>query len=136
MSNCIKDYASKVHDNKIQSYTVDLNNEILKMVTCWEDKENTIIEFTGLLAHKFEDVITSNIIFGIYQTSIQSFIDEEEENLTKALKYGFPTMEASNCDELREVLENEKYKVFWIDSSLGLCGYVIAKEIKINIKEK
>lgn len=135
MSNCIKDFSSKVHDNIIQSYIVDLNNGILKMGTCWEDKENTKIEFIGLLAHKFENVIDSNIIFGIYQTTIQSFIDNEKENLTKALKYGYPTLEAGNCDELKEVLENDQYKVFRIDSTLGLCGYVIAKDIKIITKK-
>lgn len=136
MSDNITDFEYQVHDNKIQSYFVDFTNEILKMETCWEDKENTTIEFTGLLAHKFENVLTSNIIFGLYQKTIQSFIEEEKENLIEALKYGFPSMQPRDCDELRKKLENEQYKIFNFDSSLGLYGYVIAKDIKIVINTK
>lgn len=116
----------------IQSYFVDFTNRTLKMDTCWEDKEDTTIEFTGLLAYKFENVLTSNIIFGLCQTSIQSFIEEEEENLLKSLKSCFPSSRARNCDELRKELEDERYKVFYLDSTLGLEGYVIAKDIRIN----
>jgi len=136
MSKIITDFGSQVHDNIVQSYSVDIENNTLKMDTCWENKENTTIEFIGLLAHKFEHVITSNIIFGLYQMTIQSFIDYEKDNLSEALKYGFPSMKASNCDELLQELENEKYKVFCFDSSLGLSGYVIAKDMKITTSTK
>lgn len=132
MSNSTQDFISQVHDNIIQSYFVDFKNKTLKMDTCWENKENTTIEFTGLLAHKFENVINSNIIFGLYQTAIQSFIDEEKESLSESWKYAFPSMKARNCNELRKELENEQYKVFYFGSSLGLWGYVIAKDIKIT----
>ncbi|MCB2300050.1 hypothetical protein [Clostridium tagluense] len=88
------------------------------------------------MAHKFENVLTSNIIFGLYQTTMQSFIEEEKENLLESLNYGFPSMEPRDCDELRKKLENEQYKIFNFDSSLGLYGYVIGKDIKIVINTK
>ncbi len=131
MSNVIADFTLQVHDNRIQSYTIDFSNSILKMVTYGENKENNKIEFTGLLAHKFENVLTSNIIFGLYQMKIHSFIEDEKESLSESLKYGFPSLKANNCNELKEELETESYKVFYFDSSHGLCGYVIAKDIKI-----
>lgn len=131
MNNINADFVSQVHDNIIQSYFVDFANGKLKMDTCWENKEYTTIEFTGLLAHKFEHIIMSNIIFGLYQTTIQAFIQEEKENLSESLKYCFPSMKSQNCDELGVELENERYRIFYFYSSLGLCGYVIAKDIKI-----
>jgi hypothetical protein len=104
------------------------------MNTCWEDKVNTTIEFTGLLAHKFENTITSNIIFGLYQTTTQFYIEEEKENLSESLKYCFPSMKAGNYDELGKEIEDEQYRIYRLDSSLGLNGYVIAKDIKIMSK--
>lgn len=136
MSNYIADFTSEVHDNTIQSYFVDFTNEILRIDTCSENDENIIIEFSGLLVHRFEHVINSNIIFGLYQSTIQSFIEGEKENLRESLKYGFPSIKARNCDELKEELEDEKYKVFYFDSSLGLWGYVIAKDVKISVNTK
>lgn len=136
MSNNIADYTSQVHDNIVQSYFVDFANGLLRMNTCRGNIENTIIEFTGLLAHKFENVLTSNIIFGLYQTTIRSFIEGKKENLSESLKYGFPSMKAQNCAELRKELEKEQYKIFYFDSSLGLYGYVIAKDIRIIIDTK
>jgi hypothetical protein len=131
MVNIVADFTSQLHDNKIKSYFVDFTEGILKMETSWYDKENTTIEFSDLLAHKFNNVINSNIIYGLYQTTIQSYIDEESETLSEELQFGFPSMKPRNCNELKQKLEEEKYKVFYIDSSLGLSGYVIAKDINI-----
>lgn len=120
MNNYIADFSSQVHDNEIKSYFVDFDNDILKINTCWQDKENATIEFTGLLAHKFENVLNLNIIFGLYQMTIEWFIEAEKENLLESLKFGFPSMKAGNCDELMRELKNEEYKVFGLNSSLGL----------------
>lgn len=136
MSYYITDFSSQVHDNIIQSYLVDFTNNTLKINTSWEDKENTVIEFTGLLAHKFENVILTNIIFGMYQMTIKSFIEEEKENLLKSLDFGYPSMNSRNYSELIKELENEKYKIFYIDSTLGLNGYVIAKDINFITKTR
>ena len=134
MNNIINDYVSQVHDNQILSYKVDFENEILDMDTIWEKKERTTIRFTGLLAHEFEGVITSNIIYGIYQPTLQSFVDENREVLSNEIKqYGFPSLRSRNCEELISMLSENCYNIYQIDSSLGLCGYVIAKEISINI---
>ena len=129
------DFTHKVHDNVIKSFFVDLEKGTLKMETTWEDKEVTTIEFTGLLAHKFEHVISTSIIFGLYQATIESFIDEEKDYLSESLKYGFPSTKASTLEKLKHELEAGQYKIFWIDSVLGLCGYIIAKDINIVIQQ-
>ncbi|MHB1314773.1 MAG: hypothetical protein ACYCX2_04715 [Christensenellales bacterium] len=135
MSNCVEDFTSQVHDNMIRSYSVDFMRKELKLNTAWEDKENTLIEFTGLLAHKFQNVISSNIIFGLYQTPVASFVEEEKGNLAESMQYGFPVPKAMTVQELSEELENERYKVFCFESSIGLFGYVIAKDMKIVINK-
>lgn len=41
-------------------------------------------------------------------------------------------MKAGNCEELGKELKDEQYRIYCFDSSLGLSGYVIAKDIKSN----
>lgn len=135
-SSIIKEYDSKVHDNRIISYSVDFINKVLQLNTQWEEKEITIITFTGLLAHKFENVIEYNIILDLYEVTIEFFIENEKEQLDEWLKYGFPSMKSINIMELEKSLNTEGYKIFYMDSSLGLCGYIIAKDIIIDVQEK
>ncbi|MEY8303919.1 hypothetical protein [Anaerosalibacter bizertensis] len=49
--------------------------------------------------------------------------------LLETLKYGFPTIEVSNIVELEKLLKEKGYKVFYLTASLGMWGYIIAKEI-------
>jgi hypothetical protein len=136
ISSIIKEYDSKVHDNRITSFSVDFINKVLQLNTQWEEKEITTITFTGLLAHKFENVIEYNIILDLYEVTVESFIKNEKEQLDESLKYGFPSMKSMNIMELEKSLSTEKYKIFYMESSLGLCGYIIAKDIIIDVQEK
>lgn len=123
---------SQLHDHLIRSYSVDFEKRTLKMITSMEE-ETAVTEFTGLLAHSFEDVIHTNIIFDLYPVAIPAFIEREGETLPESLPYGFPSMEARTCDEFRRQLEDQQYKVFYIDSSLGLVGYVIARDVTVTV---
>ena len=129
--NVLEEYAY-VHDNEILSYHVDIANKKLQISTEYCDKEKTLITFTGFIAHQFENVTYSNIIFGITQVHIDYFIDENKDMLEDGLKRYFPIY-AKNCEELRTYLKENEQKVFEISSSLGLCGFVIAKEISIEV---
>lgn len=117
-----------IYDSTIISYMVDFEKSILQINTRNCDKE-IIIRFKGLLAHKFENVITNNIIFDISEATMEEFILEESNTLSESLEYGFPTIEVSNMRELENYLKENLYGVFYITSSLGMCGYIIAKEI-------
>ena len=43
------------------------------------------------------------------------------------ISYGFPA--CCSIEELRKRMEREHIRVFVIDSSLGLCGFVLAQEV-------
>lgn len=128
-NNNIKEY-ELIHDSIVVSYMVDFKKEILQLNTNYHGKEATI-KFQGLLAHDFENVIRNNIIFSISQVTIECFILEKSNILVEALKYGFPTIEVCSIKELEDFLKVNKYKIFYIESSMGMVGYVIAKEINI-----
>ena len=46
------------------------------------------------------------------------------------ISYGFPV--CCSIEELRERMEREHIRVFVIDSSLGLCGFVLAQKVDLQ----
>jgi hypothetical protein len=43
-----------IHDNEVQSYTVDLKNKTIRLDTTWsykERSEHTAVEFRGVFTH-------------------------------------------------------------------------------------
>ena len=132
-TNVVQEFAG-VHDNEIVAYHVDITNRVLKLETVYLNKEKTEIIFSGLMAHQFENVIYSNIILGITQTTIDYYIKANEDFLRQSIRYAFPAFFKS-VDDLHQHMQENNYNVYEISSSLGLCGTVIAKEIAINIVE-
>ena len=46
------------------------------------------------------------------------------------ISYGFSA--CCSIEELRERMDREHIRVFVIDSSLGLCGFVLAQEVELQ----
>jgi len=136
MSEHIVEQYSNIENNQVLSYQVDIINRTLRILTKSADGKNHIdITFTGLLSHRFEDVILSNLLYEISQFTIDYFIAANKEVINESLEYGYPAQKMDNIGALKDFLKKEKYKIFDITSTLGLCGEVIAKEISIEIKK-
>lgn len=56
MSMVIRSF-NNLHDNRVLRYCADFEAHSLHMDTQTEAGENVSVRFTGLLAHRFEDVI-------------------------------------------------------------------------------
>ena len=134
MSKMVNNEYAYVHDNTILSYNVDVYNMKLEMKTAYYDEEQTDITFTNLIGHRFENVTYSNIINSIKEISIDDFINQNKEMLENGFRYAFPIC-ASDCEELRAHLHENKQRIFIISAVLGLCGFVIAKDISIDVKK-
>ena len=50
--------------------------------------------------------------------------------LDRTVSYGFPA--CCSIEELRKRMDREHIRVFVIDSSLGLCGFVLAQEVELQ----
>ena len=81
-------------------------------------------------AHWFENVIQDNILFGMDEITVDGFFEQYKDLLGGTISYGFPA--CCSIEELRERMEREKIRVFVIDSSLGLCGFVLAQEVALQ----
>lgn len=132
MSHIIKDYSSLLHDNEIQLYLVKIHERVLCLETVRTSGEKVIVEFTGLMAHNFSHVIATNIILDLIHVTIEYFIKRESEKLSELLRYNFPSMKSREVYALKNELEKEGYKVFYLKASLGLNGYVIAKNVSVK----
>ena len=129
MSTLIRSFDG-LHDNRVLRYYADFEAHILHLDTQTEAGETVSVHFTGLLAHWFKNVIQENILFGMDEITADVFFEQYENLLGRTISYGFPA--CCSIEELRERMEREKIRVFVIDSSLGLCGFVLAKEVELQ----
>ena len=128
MSMVIQSF-DNLHDNRVLRCCADFEAHTLHLDTRTEAGEVVSVHFTGLLAHWFENMVQDNILFGMDEITIDGFFDQYRELLDGTIPYGFPA--CCGIEELRERMEREKIRVFVIDSSLGLCGFVLAQEVEI-----
>ena len=122
---------SIVHDNTIQSYTVDFETDtlIIKTLHCTDKtQEKTNVIFTDYLAHTFDGEMKGSIIFDIREYQLEHFLREELNMMREQRRFGWP-MYYKTENELIEFFQTNGYKVFEISSSYGLCGWVFAKQM-------
>ena len=124
---------SMLHDNFIKSYTMDFEKGTLVLKTEYhggEVFEKTDVIFTGYLAHVFYDEMIDNIIFDVEEITVEQFLERERETLEKRKNYSWP-IRSETANALSEYLQTSGYRVFSVDSSSGLYGSVIAKQMDI-----
>ena len=120
-----------LHDNRVLGYRVDLEARTLEMDTRTEAGGAVSLRFTGLLAHRFENVIPGSILFDLEELDLDGFFGRYRGYLEKAVRYGFPHPGCRTAGEVREMMEREGIRAFAIGSSLGLWGFVLAREAEI-----
>ena len=121
-----------LHDSRVLRYCADFEAHTLHMDTQTESGEKISVHFTGLLAHWFENVIQDNILFGMDEITVDGFFEQYKDLLDGTIPYGFPA--CCGIEELRERMDREHIRVFVIDASLGLCGFVLAQEVELQCR--
>lgn len=129
MSDLIRSFDC-LHDNRVLRCCADFEAHTLHMDTQTEVGKTVSVHFTGLLAHWFENMVQDNILLGMDEISVDGFFEQYKDLLAGTIPYGFPA--CCGTEELRERMDQEKIRVFVIDSSLGLCGFVLAQEVEIQ----
>ena len=75
-------------------------------------------------------MIQDNILFGMDEISVDAFFEQYKDLLGGTISYGFPA--CCSIEKLRERMDREHIRIFVIDSSLGLCGFVLAQEVELQ----
>ena len=104
MSMVIRSF-NNLHDNRVLRYCADFEAHPLHMDTQTEAGENVSVRFTGLLAHRFEDVIQDNILFGMDEITVDGFFQQYKDLLGGTISYGFPA--CCSIEELRERMDTK-----------------------------
>lgn len=125
---------SKVHDNEIISYEVDLKNYQIIVHTQYQESaliKNTDIIFQNVLAHFFQNELSGSIIFDIEKYDIIRFLKNNSDLLKKQKNYCWPMVYDTEKELAEKLLEGE-YSYYVISSSYGLNGWVLAKVMRIT----
>lgn len=121
-----------MHDNMICSYTVDLENGEITIIACDEEKkEKEIVHVTGVLTHSFEYALRYNIVFSIEQLPMEYFFTNNAEQIVEGKQYSWPIVYDSE-KQLKKYLIDNEYKYIVLDSSYGMCGWVLAQKIEVH----
>ena len=122
-----------IHDNEVQSYTVDLKNHTIRLDTTWahEDRrEHSLIEFRGVMAHYLHGANNwQNVLNRIEEEPLETWFLEYEAVLEAAKGIGWPCLYEDRDDLLRQLRE-EKMECFQIYDVIGLYGWVLAQEME------
>jgi len=122
-----------IHDNLIVYYEVHCEKRTITLHTEYrvENKptEFTNVVFEGVQAYHFENDAFGNIIFDVSNVPLESFLTEYGTEISELYRMnGSPTW-AADLASAQESLCEQGIKSFILSSSLGLSGWVLAKEI-------
>lgn len=134
-----------IHDGIIKNYKVDFKSKEIKLyiepstslVTKLGHsngkKEEIVLTFKETFAHKFiyESMTLENILLDIDMSNISVFVKRHKEELEDSKEYGWPML-FNSIEELEEKLKKEKYTYYDIYSSLGMSGWIVAKDMSIE----
>lgn len=125
-----------VHDNRLVSYTVNEDDAEIILETFFEgntgERENTIIQFSGVTAYFFENhaIWLGTVIFDIVEVSTENVLQDNWKRFMEGAKYGWPGEWAETQEKARSYFKENEIKAFAIDSSCGMSGWVLAKQME------
>ena len=122
-----------IHDNEVQSYTIDLANKTIRLDTTWsykERSERTAVEFRGVIAHHLVGANNwQNVLTSIEEKSLEAFISENNALLEEMKPCCWPC-HYEDLDQLVQYLRKEEARYFQLWAAIGLDGWVLAQEME------
>jgi hypothetical protein len=120
-----------VHDNYLVSYEVLSEQRRIVLRTEYRDGRDgpdvTSVIFTGVEGYRFELDCFENILFDVEKVPVERILEERGDELRAAAPYvTWPWVE--DLSKAPEWLNGKGIKGFLIDSTRGLCGWVLARD--------
>jgi hypothetical protein len=119
-----------VHDNFIYAYQVDCEGRRIILHTAFRDREPvefTDIVFKDVIAHHFQRVLPSNILFDVEEVGLSELIADNADIFTDTWRHGWPPLAyGGDLHELELALKSMSIRAFSISSSYGMSGWVLA----------
>lgn len=121
-----------IHDNNVFAIDIRCKERVIILHTEFREgrpPEYVDVVFSGVTAHHFNHVLDGNILFDITESPPQAFYEENKKYLREFRRYGLPI----NCDNSKifeEQILKENLRIFEINPSYGLFGWVIAANLE------
>lgn len=125
-----------VHDNLLISYEVHCEKRTISLRTEYRLKDKptefTNIIFEGVRAYHFQNDAFGNIIFGVENVPAEWFLERYGAEIVETNRMaGSPGEWVKDLDSAPAYLSEQEIQAFTLSSSLGLCGWVLAKKMLI-----
>jgi hypothetical protein len=125
---------SSIHDNLLISYEVHCEKRTIALRTEYREEnkptEFTNVVFCGVQGYHFENDAFGNVIFGVESVPEEWFIKEYGTELSELQRMsGSPGPWAKDLASAPDYMREQGIKAFILSSSLGLSGWILAKEI-------
>ncbi len=120
----------KFHDSKVLNYQVNFECLILEVYVENEQNEQRKVIFEDFFMFHFEDQLPNSILLDIVEDDIDMFCRENNDLLEKGKDY-YWGIDYDNFQQLNNHLKDNNYRYFKIQSSYGLNGWVLAKELSL-----
>jgi hypothetical protein len=123
--------ALSVHDNYLVSYEIlSEQRRIVLRTECRDGREVpevTSVIFTGVEGYHFEQDCFQNILFDVEKVGVERILEDRAAEIDAAKRHvTWPWIE--DLSKAREWLNGRGIRGFLIESSVGLCGWVLARD--------
>jgi hypothetical protein len=123
-----------VHDNYVTGYSVSCENRRIVLHTEFREREpneRTDIVFSGIEAYFIFRDNMSTILYDVDERAISEILKEFSSEFESGEKYGWPGIWNKSTQACLEHFRKEECKGWIISSSIGMEGFVIAKDMKL-----
>jgi hypothetical protein len=131
--------ALSVHDNRLISYDVRCEERTITLRTEYhaENKptEFTNVVFEGVEGYHFANDAFENIIFDVVEVPCEEFLTEYGAEISELYRMTGSPKWATDMDSAAIMMRAQRVNGFVLSSSLGLSGWVLAKEMSVTLAE-
>jgi len=124
-----------IHDNLLVSYEVQCEERTITLRTEYRVKskptEFTNVVFEGVRGYRFENDVFGNIMFDAEPVPAEYFLKEYSTQISELYRMTGLPIWAANLASAAEDMREQGIKAFILSSSLGLSGWVLAKQMSI-----
>ena len=98
-----------------------------------EATEFTNVVFKGVQGYSFENDAFGNIILDLAAVTVEELLAEYGANISESYRMaGSPGPWAANLETAPGLLREQGIQAFILNSSYGLSGWVVAREVSIS----
>ena len=128
-----------VHDNFLAGYEVHCEEHWIRIRTEFRDRgepfEFTEVFFSEVVAYDFKQDLFGSIIFDIEEIPLELLLKKCQAAFDEGRRYGWPRFWEGSLEGARQHLESQGIHAFQLQSSYGMDGWVLAKEMKFIRKD-